>query len=218
MTRVTGAVPRHPRLSDGDDPSGTMEAMTDPGEPPCAFRHLDEDAATLLTAYRPATAEQERQRRRVLDHLHRTPKASWRGSGPVHLTASLLVLAPDGAHVLLARHRKARLWLQLGGHLEATDTDVRAAAEREGCEESGLSGLRALPTLVDVDCHTLGPGFACREHLDLRFAATADPAAATTTSAESDDLGWFPATDLPAGTGGDVPRLVAAARAAVRAG
>ena len=61
--------------------------------------------------------------------------ALWKSGGPEHLTASCFVLSPDLGQVLLTHHRKGGFWVQLGGHLEPTDTSLADAARREAREE-----------------------------------------------------------------------------------
>ena len=93
---------------------------------------------------------------------------------PAHLTGSCVVLDATGRHVLLTHHRKADAWFQLGGHLEAGDASLWAAARREGREESGLAALEPLAVPVQLDRHVLVGSFGrCREHLDVRYAAVA---------------------------------------------
>jgi 8-oxo-dGTP pyrophosphatase MutT (NUDIX family) len=140
----------------------------------------------------------------------------WKQGPPAHLTASTLVLDPSGTHVLLTLHRKAGAWFQFGGHYEPGDTDIHAAATREAREESGIADLVVSPGLVELDRHTLLGSFGrCREHLDLRFAAVAERDGGHEVSAESLDVRWWPVDALPADAGEELPRLIAAARAAL---
>ena len=54
---------------------------------------------------------------------------------------------------------------------------------------------------MQLDRHTLVGSFgACREHLDLRFAAVAPQGARARVSAESHDVRWWPVDALPEGT------------------
>jgi 8-oxo-dGTP pyrophosphatase MutT (NUDIX family) len=118
--------------------------------------------------------------------------------------------------VLLTLHRRARKWFQFGGHLEPADRSVRAAAAREAAEESGIEALRVTPVPVHLDRHLLLGDFGrCREHLDVRYAATAPPGAEPRVSAESLEVRWWPVDALPEGHVEELGGLVAAARGAL---
>ena len=76
---------------------------------------------------------------------------------PGHITASALVASPDGAALLLIRHRFLGLWLQPGGHVEAEDPSIEAAARREVAEEAGVTALDVVGphVVLDVDVHAI---------------------------------------------------------------
>ena len=141
-----------------------------------------------------------------------------RGGGAEHVTASCFVFSPGLDRVLLCYHRKGRFWVQLGGHVEAADASVPAAAEREAREESGLAGLTLLGTVpLDLDRHGLGDGFGrCSAHWDVGYGAIADPALPFTVSDESDALAWWPVDALPADVPPGFPERLAGALAAAR--
>ncbi len=175
------------------------------------------DAQRVLTAYQPRDAQQELIRLDLLAHLAAHPDAMARSGPPAHFTASCLVLDVEQDHVLLTHHRKARQWYQLGGHLEPGDRGVRAAAEREAREESGIDGLRVSLQPVHLDRHRLIGSFGrCEEHLDIRYVGAAAPGATPQVSAESLDVRWWPVNDLPWGSRDELTPLVAAARAALK--
>ena len=108
----------------------------------------------------------------------RAPTPSHRSCRPEHLTASTLVLSPDGAEVLLTLHAKAQRWFQLGGHVEPGDPTLADAALREATEESGLCGLSLDPGPVHLDAHEVPFCGGVDEptwHLDVRFVAVGGP-------------------------------------------
>lgn len=118
--------------------------------------------------------------------------------GPEHLTASCFVFSPDLGQVLLTHHRKGRFWVQLGGHLEAGDASLAAAARREAREESGLGDLELRSdAVVDLDRHELHGGFTCAAHWDVGFVALAPLDATLDVSDESLDVRWFGVDALP---------------------
>jgi 8-oxo-dGTP pyrophosphatase MutT (NUDIX family) len=146
------------------------------------------------------------------------PAAFDRGRRPAHVTASAVVLADDGGSVLLVRHRKLGLWLHPGGHVEPGDGTLADAARREAVEETGVEALRPLGGPLDVHRHP-GPCDPRREtdHLDVRFALLADPAAVPVVSEESTDVRWFPVDALPDDAVPDLAPLVELAVARYRA-
>lgn len=176
------------------------------------------DAARVLRAWTGPTAEQERLRERYVRHLEAHDDGVFRTCVPDHLTASTLVLSHDGARVLLTLHAKARRWFQLGGHLEAGDTTLAGAAEREAREESGLE-LSVDPVPVHLDEHVVpfcrpGTGDPARpvHHLDVRFVAVAQPGAEHAVSDESLDVRWWDVDALPDAELAELVRFARAAR------
>jgi 8-oxo-dGTP pyrophosphatase MutT (NUDIX family) len=128
---------------------------------------------------------------------------------PAHFTGSVIVLDETGGSALLTLHRRARDWFQFGGHFEPGDASVWHAATREAREESGIPDISALPEIAQLDRHVLNGNFgACREHLDIRFAAVTALAAEVAVSTESLDVRWWPVDALPEGTREDLRPLV----------
>jgi 8-oxo-dGTP pyrophosphatase MutT (NUDIX family) len=125
---------------------------------------------------------------------------------PGHFTASGFVLSPDAGSLLLILHEKLDRWLQPGGHIEADDVSIEAAARREIAEETGVVDLTRLgQSLVRIDAHVipersdepqhthfdLGVGFQAasweigpiNEVLDARWVKLADLASYDTDNA-----------------------------------
>lgn len=183
-----------------------------PTAPGTAFAHLHADAVSVLSRWTAPDAGQEGLRRAYLDHLAAHPDGVAKAGPPAHLTASCIVV--DAAHerVLLTLHRKAREWFQFGGHLEACDASLWAAARREAREESGLGSLEPLPHPVQLDRHLLVGSFGrCHQHLDVRYVAVAPDGATGIVSQESLDVRWWPVDDLPPGTRDELTPLVSQA-------
>jgi 8-oxo-dGTP pyrophosphatase MutT (NUDIX family) len=163
---------------------------------------LYDDAVRVLSGWTATSADADAARRETLALLHDGPAAVTRAHRPGHVTASTLILGTDG-RVLLCLHGRMKMWMQLGGHCEAGDSTVAAAALREATEESGIAGLILDPEPIDVHIHPVrcrpadgDPATAAR-HFDVRFVAVAPAGAVERISAESSALGWFRPDALP---------------------
>ncbi|MFI2201569.1 NUDIX hydrolase [Streptomyces sp. NPDC020192] len=167
---------------------------------------LHNNAVQVLEGY----GDQRELRQVYLDHLQRHPDGMWKGCAEGHITASALVIDPGRGRVLLTLHRKLRMWLQMGGHCERSDTTLAEAALREATEESGISSLRLLRSdPVRLDRHHT----PCAWHLDVQYAAVAPDGAVAAISDESLDLRWFAYDEVADVADESVVRLVEATRA-----
>ncbi|MEU4483457.1 NUDIX hydrolase [Streptomyces purpurascens] len=169
---------------------------------------LYDDAVLVLKGYE----GQADLRQAYLDHLAEHPDGLWKPCQAGHITASALVIDPEGGRVLLTLHRKLRMWLQMGGHCEPGDSSLAAAALREATEESGVSGLSLLPGgPVRLDRHPIPP--PCHCHFDVQYAVVAPPGAAHAVSDESLDVRWFGYDEVAEVADESVVRLLEATRA-----
>ncbi|MGB0971559.1 MAG: NUDIX hydrolase, partial [Mycobacterium sp.] len=127
---------------------------------------------------------------------------------------STLVLNHHRSHALLTLHPRIGRWVQLGGHCEAEDANLVAAALREATEESGVAGLSIEPVPVALHVHplTCSLGVPTR-HLDVQFVAHAPEGAEIICSEESLDLRWWPLDALPDDGDFGLTQLAAAALA-----
>lgn len=111
---------------------------------------------------------------------------------PGHITATGLVLAPDGDRLLLVHHRRLDCWLLPGGHVEPEDESVGDSARREVIEETGANLLPdAAPRLASMDVHGIPSNGREPYHLhhDMIFAFRA-ASDAIRVSPESHAVGW----------------------------
>ena len=159
---------------------------------------LHASAIATLTDWRAPDPAQDTLRHAVLAFLAARPDGCLRECVPGHVTGSALVLDHTGSQALLTLHPRFGRWLQLGGHCEATDADIVAAALREATEESGIADLTIDPELAALHVHpvTCSLGVPTR-HLDMQFIVRAPENAEIAVSDESLDLRWWPLDALP---------------------
>jgi 8-oxo-dGTP pyrophosphatase MutT (NUDIX family) len=118
-------------------------------------------------------------------------------STPVHVTGSALVVHPPTRTVLLRWHPRMQMWMQVGGHFDADETDPRLVALREAREETGLSDLRS-PSLtadppvqiviVPVPAHGDEPA---HEHADFRYVFVTETPDAIVAESPHAQLRWL---------------------------
>ncbi len=120
---------------------------------------------------------------------------------PGHFTASAFVLSPDRRSLLLIHHAKLDRWLQPGGHVDAADSSLEAAARRELQEETGLVQVNGDGRVFDLDIHPIPANpkknEPAHEHFDVRYLFVAE---VTKVGAADDALAvkWMPLEEVAA--------------------
>lgn len=151
-------------------------------------------------------------------------------AAPTPLTRDFTVatFVVDGPRVLLLFHRKLRMWLPPGGHIEPHELPDEAAV-REVLEETGIAvalvgergpriagGPLPLVRPAGIQLETIRPG---HEHIDLIYYARPVPGTslAPVPCPECERTGWYAAPDWERiGVNDEVRAWCARAVAAVR--
>jgi 8-oxo-dGTP pyrophosphatase MutT (NUDIX family) len=185
--------------------------------PPMTPDPLHLDAVRVLSDWSAPTPAQDMLRLDYLSFLDAHPDAMTRGNRVGHLTGSALVVDTGREAVLLTLHPLVGRWLQLGGHVEASDATLVDAARRESIEEGGIDpvDIDTRPLRLDrhrVRCRDGRGGEDLLDHLDVQFLVLTPPGSVEQRSSESLDLRWWPWSALPDGTDDSVRALVQEAR------
>ena len=156
------------------------------------------DFIRQLDAHTPADPEEAAHRSRIEQFVSSHANTWWlRATSGGHVTGSAWVINSARTHALLLHHLKLNLWVQPGGHLDATDPSPAAGALREAREETGISNLiLAYDAVFDVDIHSIPARVGEKEiecahlHYDVRYLIITD-SERFTISDESQDAKWM---------------------------
>jgi 8-oxo-dGTP pyrophosphatase MutT (NUDIX family) len=151
---------------------------------------------------------------RVSDFVAQTTQSTdliSRHNAAGHVTASGFVISAARDAVLLVHHRGLGLYLQPGGHLDATDASPVNGARREVAEETGLYTLQLIESSIDtgdgvttpfdIDSHYIPPNPRKGEpehwHHDFRYLfAAPEQATLALSDREVADARWVPLGEL----------------------
>ena len=131
----------------------------------------------LLENYQISFVEEIEFQKQMIDFLTQHDDFALRSNLIGQLTGSAWVVNKERTKVLLIHHKKLNKWLQIGGHIEDSDTTIEETVLREVKEESGLKNLKLLSSSIyDIDIHTIPQKKDIAEHLhfDIRLIVEAD--------------------------------------------
>jgi len=149
-----------------------------------------------LHSYKTSFAEEQVFIERFLELLNH-PNAYQRMHLPGHITGSAWIVNEAFDEALLVHHAKLNKWVQPGGHADG-DENILAVALREAQEETGIFHFEILPTIFDMDIHTIPArkDFPEHQHYDIRFLMKPLPDQSIAVSEESLDVKWIALADL----------------------
>jgi len=115
-----------------------------------------------------------------------------------HVTASAFILSHDLSKLLLIYHKKLKIWIQPGGHVEEGE-EVFNAALREVQEETGLKDFSSyLPLekpIFDLDVHHI-PSKNPHFHYDVRYLFKLESPSNFLKSPENIEMKWVSLSEI----------------------
>jgi 8-oxo-dGTP pyrophosphatase MutT (NUDIX family) len=136
--------------------------------------------ALVESFHEPADGALSKSRELTLLLLACTPAPFSRHQyAPGHITATGLVLVPDGERLLLIHQRRLDRWLLPGGHVDGDDAEIWDTARREVIEETRVQlAANAQPRLAGLDVHGIpgkrGEPYHLHHDLIFQFQAVAE--------------------------------------------
>jgi len=161
------------------------------------------DLRQQIEAFVPGNAQEAADRQLLLQRLEE-PGVFTRENLAGHFTASGWVVSPDRGSVLMIYHNIYDSWSWMGGHADG-ETDLRAVAEREVREESGIRELELLKEgifsleVLTVDGHEKrGKYVSSHLHYNVTYLFQADTNQQTASNPEENSgVQWIRVADLP---------------------
>lgn len=165
---------------------------------PIANEEIRQTAGAYLDAYPDEAQALSPMTSLLADDVDITVRTEFRG----HATAGAVLVNPAG-EVLHIHHVALDRWLRPGGHLEASDSSLHAAALRELVEETGIEATSVAAVgvgPVHIDVHMIpaneDKGEPEHPHFDFRFVFMTAADVGELQAAEVSGSAWLPADTL----------------------
>src|SRR5579871_5261384 len=154
------------------------------------------DLIAMFESYRTEFADEQKFVPSFLELL-RDEDCFQRTHLPGHITGSAWIVNASRSKVVLVHHAKLNKWVQPGGHADGEENILNVAL-RETEEETGLTRLKPLPAIFDIDIHEIPQrkDFPAHLHYDIRFLIEADEKESIVVSDESHDVKWVDLVEL----------------------
>ncbi len=152
-----------------------------------------------LERYIPFNEQEASDKKIMLEALEKYPDIFSRENSLAHFTASCWVVNPDRTKILMAYHKIYDEWAWTGGHADG-ERNLLAVAEKELCEETGISSPRLLSEgiysvqIIPVEAHIRrGKYVSAHLHLDVCYLFEADESESLRTNEdENTGVDWIP--------------------------
>lgn len=150
------------------------------------------DLIQQLERYKAYDTEEDEMRKRMVRFVSQNENCFDRSLLIGHCTGSAWVVNQNHSKVLLIHHAKLQKWLQPGGHCDGS-SNVYEVALKELQEETGLSPVKHLKTIFDVDIHTIPErkGIPQHEHFDIRYLFEIDDNQSIVQNHETNAIQWI---------------------------
>ncbi|HCC07636.1 MAG TPA: NUDIX hydrolase [Clostridiales bacterium] len=157
-----------------------------------------EELLTLLHEYESSNEKEKEYKTQMINFINENDVFLGRVNENGHITASAWVVNSDMSKALMNHHRKADMWLHLGGHTEENE-NVLEATLREVREESGIENVNNISNKIfDLNICKIPDRITEKEHIhyDIVFLFQVDDNKNLVISDESKDLKWIYVSEI----------------------
>jgi len=152
----------------------------------------------LIKAYEPANAQEECDKKQMLQFMEQNSNYLLRENQIAHFTASIWTVNKERTKTLMVYHNLYDSWSWIGGHADGEE-DLCAVAMRELQEETGVKHAKlvsneilSLETLTVGGHVKRGKYVSSHLHFNLTFLAEADEGEALVVNAEENQaVKWW---------------------------